>query len=620
MTEMPEAIGVRDHPMNDVDVHGFGGLVWWSTLPDVAVAGPAASSLGTVGVVAARHLSGHPWLITSPGLSCRVLSFGSTRLAVVGETGFAADLCPTDDVGGWMRQLGSSSSLVVSEPGRLRVVVDAAGFNRVFTVVAGGVPVAASHAQVLRRLIDAPVNRVWVAAKLASPEMPSVLRETLSPFTGVTPVPSGHVAELDENSVRTVRWWHPPAARRSLDDGAELLRDALAQAVVTRAGQANGRVSVQLSGGLDSSALAALIAPFAPLLVTTAGTSPVDDDLAWASRAAAALPGSEHRVLHPGEMPLFFADLDQPSAVMDEPCSFTAGGARQRYAAGVLREWGTNMHFNGQGGDEVLLAPWSYLPELLRRQPRRAWRQLRGVAALRGQRLPAVLAAAAAPRQPYSVWLTQAAAGLTKEVTGPAAVLGWEVPPLLPVWASAEAVESTASALKTALTESITATPEHSDPGVHTAIVRVRVSAYRAALYRDAMVAAGVPTVMPFFDHTVLEACLATRPEERTDPWEPKPLLRRALREQTPAGLLARRTKGSYNADIYRGWHTHHHQVRDLLASSRLADLGLVNPDTLRGSLAGFPPNGLPPAFITDLVALEVWLRYQPEALTWRQQ
>jgi asparagine synthase (glutamine-hydrolysing) len=58
-----------------------------------------------------------------------------------------------------------------------------------------------------------------------------------------------------------------------------------------------------LSGGLDSSALAALIAPFAPLLVTTAGTSPVDDDLTRASRAAAVLPGSEHRVLHPGEMP-----------------------------------------------------------------------------------------------------------------------------------------------------------------------------------------------------------------------------------------------------------------------------------------------------------------------------
>jgi asparagine synthase (glutamine-hydrolysing) len=606
--------------MNDADARGFGGLVWWCALPDAATAGPAASTLATVGVLAARHLSGRPWLITSPGASCQLLPFGSTRLVVVGEGRIAASLCPTGSIADWMRRLGGSASVMVSEPGRLRVVVDAAGFRRVFTALAGGVPVAASHAQVLRRLIDAPVNRAWVAAKLASPEMPSILRETLSPFTGVTPVPSGHVAELDEESVRTVRWWHPLAARRSLDEGAELLRNALAHAVVARASQANGRVSVQLSGGLDSSALAALAAPFAPLLLTTAGISPVDDDLTWANRAAAAVTGSEHRVLHPGEMPRFFADLDQSGVVMDEPCSFTAGGARQRYAAGVLREWGTNMHFNGQGGDEVLLAPWSYLPELLRRQPRRAWRQLRGVAALRGQRLPAVLAAAAMPRQPYGTWLTQAADGLATEVTGPAAVLGWEAPPLLPAWASTEAIELTASALNTALTESTTVTPEHPDPGMHTAIVRVRASAYRAALYRDTMVAAGVPTVMPFFDHAVLEACLSTRPEERTDPWKPKPLLRRALREQTPMGLLARRTKGSYNADIYRGWHTHHHQVRDLLASSRLADLGLIDPDTLRGSLADFPLSGLPPAFITDLVALEVWLRHQPEALTWRQQ
>lgn len=602
-------------PVNDADVRRFGGLVWWSALPDVTAAGPGASALTTAGVVAARHLTGRPWLITSPGVSCRILTFGSTRLVVVGENAAVTDLRPADSIEGWMRQLGSESSLAFSEPGVLRVATDAAGFGRAFTACAGGVPVAASHAQVLRALIDAPINRSWVALKLSSPEMPSVARESLSPFTGVTPVPAGHVAALDGRTVRLARWWHPPAAARTLHDGAALLREGLTRAVVGRTGQMNRRVSVQLSGGLDSSALAGLAAPSMPFLLTTAGTSPVNDDLAWASGVAGALPGTQHRVLHSGEMPLFFAELDRPTAVMDEPCSFTAGGARQRYAARVLRGWGTQLHFNGQGGDEVLLAPWSYLPELLRRRPRQAWWQLRGVAALRGQRLPAVMAAAVAARQAYGTWLTQAVAGLTREATGPAAVLGWEAPPVLPNWASTQAVELVANAL----TESVTKEAEHPDMGTHTAIVRVRASAYRAALYRDAMTAAGVPTVMPFFDHAVVEACLSTRPEERTDPWEPKPLLRRALHEQTTAGLLGRRTKGSYNADIYRGWCTHHNHVRELLAGSRLVELELINADCLREGIAGFGPSGLPPACITDPVALEVWLRNQPKALVWRR-
>ncbi len=56
------------------------------------------------------------------------------------------------------------------------------------------------------------------------------------------------------------------------------------------------------------------------------------------------------------EAPLFFADLNEPQPAMDEPAPFAAGRARQRYAARLLGEYGAAAHFNGQGGDEVLLA------------------------------------------------------------------------------------------------------------------------------------------------------------------------------------------------------------------------------------------------------------------------
>lgn len=76
------------------------------------------------------------------------------------------------------------------------------------------------------------------------------------------------------------------------------------------------------------------------------------------------------------------------------------------------------------------------------------------------------------------------------------------------------------------------------DQVTHAAIVRIRASAYRAALYRDAMQANGVPTAMPFVDHRVVMACLAVLPWERTDPWCPKPLLHAAFRDVIPAAAL----------------------------------------------------------------------------------
>ncbi|PXY16576.1 hypothetical protein BAY60_35860 (plasmid) [Prauserella muralis] len=517
----------------------------------MAAAGPAAAALSTVGVVAARHPSGRPWLVTAAQAPPPHIVGGGARAVAVLGAAVSAELRVTRkrsqcEVQQWARQTGSAH-VVTSEPGgRVCAVADAAGFRRVFTAVAGGVAVAASHAEILRRLIGAPVDRAWVAAKLASPEMPSVLRQARSPFVGVSPVPAGCVAELEGHTVRVRPWWGPPEPQLSLSEGAQLLRDALTRAVRGRADHGAGPVSVQLSGGLDSAAIALLAAESAPLLVTTAGASPVDDDLAWARRVAHEIAGGEHRVLGVGETPPLFAELDRAVAGMDEPCSFAAGAARQRHAAAVLAERGVALHANGQGGDEVLLAPWAFLPGLLHQQPRRGWRQLRGFAALRGLRVCSVLRAAMAPPVSFARWLDGARAGLRREVTGPAAALGWEAPPLLPEWASDEAAALAATAIAEAAPS-----PLHHDVAVHAALTRIRASAYRAALYADAMAAAGVPTVMPFFDHDVLTACLSTRADHRTDPWTPKPLLRQAFPEWE--GLLARRTKGHYNTDIYRG-------------------------------------------------------------------
>ncbi len=175
---------------------------------------------------------------------------------------------------------------------------------------------------------------------------------------------------------------------------------------------------------------------------------------------------------------------------------------------------------------------------------------------------------------------------------------------MLPPWATPEAARLVASAIHDAEPASGTW-----DQVTHAALVRIRASAYRAGLYRDAMGAAGVPTAMPFFDRAVVETCLSVLPWERTDPWQPKPLLHAALAGVLPVNLLCRRTKGSYNADIYYGWSACRAQVAGLLSQSRLAGYGLIDLDRLRRDLTAFGSGGLSPAWVTDLIATETWLR-----------
>ncbi|WP_189062285.1 asparagine synthase-related protein, partial [Longimycelium tulufanense] len=226
----------------------------------------------------------------------------------------------------------------------------------------------------------------------------------------------------------------PPAAHRSVTEGAAAFREALAAAVAGRLDHADGPVSVQLSGGLDSTTLACLAAPARPLLLTTAGRSPIDDDLRWARRVAEHFPGAAHRVVSAEEAPEFFAEPDAPLSGMDEPAPFAAGAARTHYAARLLAEHGTRLHLNGQGGDEVLLAPLAYLGTAVRAVPRLGWRHVRGHAALKHSPVWR-MAWAAWRRQPYGTWLRWAAEHLHTEPPVADAVTGWEAPPLLPPWA-----------------------------------------------------------------------------------------------------------------------------------------------------------------------------------------
>lgn len=594
---------------------GRGGVRWWCVLPDLAAAAAVADLLTAEAGAVVPHHSGRPWLF-GQGITdqFRVVTSGGTRVAVIG-TCLATDRELTTQVerAVWhedydlLTRFPGSYHVAISASAGVVVFGDVAGFRRVFTTRTGAVVVAGSHADVLRRLVGAPVSRRWLAARLASPDMPSVVRESLSPFEAIHPVPAGYRLTLADGTGRHAPYWTPPQATLSLRDGAPVLAEALTRAVAGRVSAAGGPVSVQLSGGLDSTAVSCLAGSAvrdrsALLLVTTASISPGNDDLRWARQIAEHLVPAEHLVIDAHEAPLFFDDLPKAALALDEPAPFTAAAARLRHTADLLAARGVRVHLNGQGGDEVLLAPLAYLRDLLRTQPRQGWRHLRGQAALHDMALIRLTRSVLAESS-YPQWLRWAARTLRTEAPAEAAAVGWEAQPLLPSWASRDAEQLVRAAIRTSYPAAVAGL------GTHATLARIRSTANRAGLYRDAMTGCGVPAEFPFFDRAVLEACLAVRPWERTDPWQPKPLLRSAVAGMVPGRLLTRRTKAHYNDDIYRGWQANRHRMAELLEDSRLVALGLIDTAALRRGLSSFGPSGLAPAFVTETIACEVWLR-----------
>ncbi|WP_131767946.1 asparagine synthase-related protein [Candidatus Protofrankia californiensis] len=150
----------------------------------------------------------------------------------------------------------------------------------------------------------------------------------------------------------------------------------------------------------------------------------------------------------------------------------------------------------------------------------------------------------------------------------------------------------------------------------HAALARIRAAACGASLYGQAQTAHGLTPAFPYLDRAVVEACLACRPWEATDPHHPKPLLLAALAPLTSPGLMTRRDKGHYTAELYTGWRRHRRHLTDLLDAPVLADLGLIDPGQLRTAARTFLDSGLPPALLTDTLALELWLQAQPPAHT----
>jgi asparagine synthase (glutamine-hydrolysing) len=634
---------------------------WFVVLPNSAAGGAVAARLRSSAGAPPRMIrypSGRPWLVGWwPAHSIVSAFVRDGRVALVGcapidtdrlarVLAHCADVAALDVLA---TDLPGSFHLVAEIGGQHRVQGSASGMRRVFHATVDGAVIASDRADLVAALAECPRDLTALALSLIDPVAPHPLADRPL-WRGVTAVEPDRWLRLDVGGRPSQpRWWTAPEPVLDRRGGATLVRRALTDAVDARtAGGAT--VSADLSGGLDSTSLCFLAAAGPATLIpyTGVGLDPADDDAAWAAMARADLPGTAHEILPRERVPLVYDGLAAPQVPLDRPFIGIIDRAKLMAGLDLVASYRPRVHLCGLGGDEVAQGTPNYLPALARAHPLLALAELRGFRAQTRWPLTASLWTLR-PRS-YRSWLAdcswladqserartpgapEASGGRAApggsgvaEAPGPdgwrapgagplfrrwrpgdVSELDWMVPPRLPPWLTAEAIELIRAAVAAELP---TATPLGRTRDRHGELFAVRVGAAVARGFAQLAAPIGFPLAAPFFDDRVVEACLAVAPAERTTPWEYKPLLKEAMRGVVPDRCLRRTTKAEGSAEEEAGLRANQATLRALAAESRLARLGLVDADALGRACPYSTAPDRPYEALQQTFAAEAWLR-----------
>jgi asparagine synthase (glutamine-hydrolysing) len=351
-------------------------------------------------------------------------------------------------------------------------------------------------------------------------------------FAAVREVLPAHAVVVDGDGLRQVRYWAPEAGPLRLRDKreyGEMLADRLREAVAAQL-RSTGPVALLLSGGLDSSAIAATASSLAPRRPLKA-VSWVFDELPSCDERAWIDPVVRHCCLEPlqfagdGEWP--FRDIGawrrNPSSPEEDLYRRLVERART-----VARSAGCRVLLSGMFGDHLYSGTQGWLWErLVSGAPGRALADL-GLA-LRGGGFAGVRAAVLPRGEPIAVrrlrralapqapWLTRYAAGLLEEAGR------W--PP------------SARGGVR---------------PAQHRSVLGL-LAAHGVSGETFHAASAGIDARYPFRDRGVVELMLRVPSDQLYRPGLARPILREAMRGMLPEEARMRAGKTSLAALFRRG-------------------------------------------------------------------
>ena len=179
-------------------------------------------------------------------------------------------------------------------------------------------------------------------------------------FTGVEQLPPGHYALLDRDGFRTAPYWSPDFPERGAEpcqdtrENAERLREALVEATRLRFLRSDVPVAAYLSGGIDSSVTAAVMARYTqvPLHTFSLRFADAEYDEGGYQQQMATLLGSKHEDVVVG--PADIAEVFPRVVAHAETPVLRAAPAPLLLLSQLVRDNGYKVVVTGEGADEVL--------------------------------------------------------------------------------------------------------------------------------------------------------------------------------------------------------------------------------------------------------------------------
>jgi asparagine synthase (glutamine-hydrolysing) len=399
-------------------------------------------------------------------------------------------------------------------------------------------------------------------------------------YRGVSKLLPGHLLEWSaDQGCRIRRYWHPP--QESLDRGlpvadqAAQLRSGLQQAVQSHL-MSDVPLGLFLSGGLDSSGLAALMAPLMPQAVKTFAVGFAEreaNELEYARLVSRAIRAEHHEVLVSAEQ--FMRALPKLIWHEDEPIAFPS--SVPLYFVSRLARRHVKVVLTGEGADELFLG-YDYRYRVTALNDRIGRVYWNGVPRFLRRRITGSLARLPVPIQRYA-----SRSALAYE-PGPRGLFfdNFSVFPeslqqsLLRDPEALRARDPFAEGLRYWDEHRGTLLERMSYADVSTHLVELLMKQDQMSM------AASLESRVPYLDHQLVEQAMQIPGGQRMRRWQTKVVLREALRDLVPQAVLTRPKMGfpvpfgSWMRGAFRS------TLAEYVLSDRAMDRKFFQPDTIR--------------------------------------
>jgi len=436
--------------------------------------------------------------------------------------------------------------------------------------------------------------------------------ETL--FVGVQKLLPGHTLAFEDGRVRIRQYWdvpmrEAPAERHGASSSRMLVRrfrELLEESVRLRL-MADVPLGMFLSGGLDSSAIAAIMARMIDRPVQTfsvAFSQRAFSELEWSREVARAIGADAHEVvIGPDE---FFGALPKLVWHEDEPIAHPS--SVPLYFVSALARQHVKVVLTGEGSDELLAGYGRYPRSLLN------WHAGSVYARVLPQAVRTWVAERLAPRLPGRLgrYATRSFLGMEHSASATffdnfAAVRIRDQRRLLAPSLGADA------SLERAYAGTASHFNRFADAPLLSRVLYADLKTYLVELLmkQDQMsMAASIESRVPFLDHRLVEFVADLPSQLKLSGWTTKRVLREAARDLLPASILERSKMGfpvPFGLWTRGDWHD---TVRQVLLDSRAAQRGVTDARAVRSLLdahrAGRRDAG---EIVWSLLNLELWYR-----------